>query len=73
MLIQAGADVNMEDNNGGTALMLAVHYGSVEQVCLLIQAGADINVSDNRGRTVLTTTSSEEKSDLSRQAGAVER
>lgn len=53
--------------------MLAVRYGSIEQVRLLVQAGADVNVLDNRGRTTLTMASSRGKAELLRQAGAVER
>jgi len=52
LLIQAGADLNVQDNRGLTALMWA-NNGNKEIVDLLIQSNADINIKDNDGTTAL--------------------
>jgi hypothetical protein len=47
-LIQAGADVNAEDDNGGTALMYAAGSNpNPEVVAALVKAGADIHARDS--------------------------
>ena len=47
-LIKAGADVNINDNKGSPALILAVRNNSNPQVITeLIKAGADINAKDS--------------------------
>lgn len=43
MSIDAGADVNVRDNTGCTALMFAIKNGNKEMVELLIKNGADVN------------------------------
>jgi ankyrin repeat protein len=48
-LIDAGADVNMQnDMMGYTPLILSIHGGHKEMAELLISKGADINIQDNR-------------------------
>jgi ankyrin repeat protein len=42
-LIEAGADVNSQNNSGVTPLMNAAGMGNKEAVELLIQKGADVN------------------------------
>ena len=67
-LIQAGANVNMEDNNGHTSLYLAVdvvrnrggfHLCSLKVIDLLIKAtiGADVNAENSEAIKVLEKTS----------------
>ena len=41
-LIEAGAKVNIKDDDGDTPLLLAARSGSAEVVQLLIEAGADV-------------------------------
>lgn len=50
-LLQRGADVNAQDQNGTSALMMAA--GNLDIVKLLVSHGAYINANDNTGRTVL--------------------
>jgi len=52
-LIDAGADVNVRDAYGVTAMMFAAICGSVEVIKRLIDAGADVNARDVDGRSVL--------------------
>eukprot|EP00967_Tisochrysis_lutea_P150496 scaffold291299_cov31-Tisochrysis_lutea.AAC.1 len=45
--------VNMQDNNGMTALMHAVLKGNVDAVDEIIDLGADVDKQDNGGMTAL--------------------
>jgi len=53
-LILFGADLNLANANGDTALHLAVKYNQVESVALLIEAGAELNSQNNLGEDVLS-------------------
>ncbi|KAL0430484.1 UNVERIFIED_CONTAM: Potassium channel SKOR, partial [Sesamum radiatum] len=52
-LIRSGADPNMKDYDGRSALHLAASRGHEDIVLFLIQEDADINVEDNFGNTPL--------------------
>ena len=57
-LIEKGADLNIQDNGGKTALMYAIIIGNKEvenkEVAEeLIKAEADLNIQDNGGKTAL--------------------
>jgi ankyrin repeat protein len=52
-LVSEGADVNMVNNNGGTALMAASEKGNLEIVKFLVSKGADVNAVNNNGNTAL--------------------
>ena len=48
LLLDAGADVNVQDEDGSTALMCASEHGHVELVQLLLsQPNCDTNITDN--------------------------
>jgi ankyrin repeat protein len=50
LLIENGANVNIQDHNGRTILMKCYKY---EYDCLLLDHGIDINIRDNIGRNAL--------------------
>ena len=53
-LLKRGADVNLKDDNGFTALMGAVYYDKLEAVKILIKKGrADVNLKANNGFVAL--------------------
>ena len=52
-LIRAGADLDLQDNFGRTALMLASLYNYDEAAVALIAAGASLNLKDTDGCTAL--------------------
>ena len=48
-LLAAGADCDVRNAEGATALMLAAHAGNLVLVKILIEAGAEVNATDARG------------------------
>ncbi|GAB7334095.1 hypothetical protein MBLNU13_g06173t1 [Cladosporium sp. NU13] len=54
MLLEAGADVNVQNAWGGTALMLAAISGRDDLVRLLLDAGAIVKGQCHRGHTALS-------------------
>ena len=52
-MIDAGAAVDMVDNNGKTALMRACFHGRHECAQALIDAGADLELTNRDGRNAL--------------------
>ena len=52
ILIQHGADLNIQDNDGKTALQRATWNGKYEFTTKLIKAGADLNIKDKDGKTI---------------------
>jgi uncharacterized protein len=53
LLIEAGADLNIQDNSGRNPLTTAAEYGNDEGVKLLISGGADVNSHNIIGNTAL--------------------
>lgn len=53
-LVNAGADVNVQDYMGLTPLMVASRGGFVESVIMLINLGANLEIKDSYGETALT-------------------
>ncbi len=52
-LVEAGADPNGADCEGGSVLMVACDEGNVEMVDFLLAAGADVNSATKDGTTAL--------------------
>ncbi|MGH8080421.1 MAG: ankyrin repeat domain-containing protein, partial [Lysobacter sp.] len=53
-LLARGVDVNLRDERGSTALILAAYYGKSDAVQALLDAGASPNLGDSaRGNTAL--------------------
>jgi len=63
ILVSAGADVNVKDKYGQTALILTASWPTgfdrLDIVKLLIEAGADVNIKNNYGYTALMRESSD--------------
>jgi ankyrin repeat protein len=59
LLLERGADPNIRNDNGKTALWLALQVGchdpkkGLPVIKLLLEAGADVNIRDNEGQTPL--------------------
>jgi ankyrin repeat protein len=52
-LIEAGADINLADPDGTSAVVMAIINLHYDLAGYLIDRGADVNYSDNRGRAAL--------------------
>jgi uncharacterized protein len=52
-LLEQGVEVNAQDNDGATALMLASQNGHLNVVKALLEKGADVNAKANEGETAL--------------------
>jgi ankyrin repeat protein len=53
MLVNARADVNRQDNEGWTALMLATHAGHLPVVQMLVSGRAKTRTKNSRQQTAL--------------------
>ncbi|KAI1326816.1 hypothetical protein F5Y16DRAFT_218338 [Xylariaceae sp. FL0255] len=63
ILLDAGADINLQDNDGDTALIVASSRGDVEAVEFLLQNGADIMHSSSRNENALQVALREDNTD----------
>ena len=57
LLLKENADVNIQDKNGVTALMLASLNGHTHVVELLLKENADVNIKNKQGMTALNLAS----------------
>ena len=61
LLLENKADINLQDNDGWTALTVSLKYlntnSSLETVKLLLKNGANVNIKNNKGRTPLMVAS----------------
>ncbi len=48
--IQKGANINLQDNDGNTALHLAAKENNLDAVRTLLSAGADVNIKNKKGQ-----------------------
>ncbi len=53
MLLDSGADVNITDAKGTTALHYAIKFKNADLIKVLVNNGADINLKDNKGLSPL--------------------
>ena len=63
-LVEKGAKINLQDNNGYTALILAAYWGEIDKVRYLVKQGADINIQDETGKTALAIAEEREHQDI---------
>ncbi|MEM7406179.1 MAG: ankyrin repeat domain-containing protein [Pseudomonadota bacterium] len=72
-LLKAGADVNLQDSVGQTALHIAALTGHSEATRFLLANGADVNRPDERGRSAMDiarwTTTDEAIAEMSAATG----
>ena len=57
VLIDAGADIEVKDEEGRSPLLVSNCLGHLDIAIMLVKAGADVCVTDNKGRTCLTLAS----------------
>jgi uncharacterized protein len=71
VLVMAGADVNLRDNRGYTALIWAAEIGNRKVVKKLIMAGADVSLRGSDGKAAIDVASRKEIGILLVEAGAL--
>lgn len=71
-LLDAGAAVDITDDDGETPLIIAARNNHLPIVRLLIKAGANVHLQDNGGETALQKTTSEKIKQLLKRYGARE-
>ena len=52
-LLEFGADVDLQDSEGKTAMMLAIEVGQFEYALKLIDSGCDVDIADDKGLRAL--------------------
>ena len=52
-LVKAGADLNVQDREGNTPLLICLRYSSEKVVRYLVKAGADITMKNSKGETAM--------------------
>ena len=70
-LLDAGADVNVRNHKGQTALHCAAKAGFDQIVALLLDRGAEVNAKDDKGATPLATALRSKVKDKDRLAAAI--
>ena len=71
LLLDSGADPNLQDNSGDSALHYAARTGKLEAIPILIEGGADVNLQNNQGQTPLDVAANDQIAEILREAGAV--
>jgi len=61
-LVENGANVNLKDNDGNTALMLNID--DIDTFKYLVENKADLNIKNNKGQTALILAAENEKTDV---------
>jgi len=69
LLLEAGADPDLQDKIGDTALHYAARGGREEAVALLIEHGASLDIENNAGQTPLDLAANDEIAEMLREAG----
>lgn len=64
LLLNAGANVNAQDQFGNTAILFAARSGHLEIVEILLQAGADIFQTSKNGKTALSLSKERNHSEI---------
>jgi ankyrin repeat protein len=78
LLLDGGANPNLQDGDGNTALHYASRRGSslgvrVEAIAILIEHGAALDLENDEGQTAVDVAATEEMAEMLRAAGAVEQ
>jgi ankyrin repeat protein len=60
LLLARGADLNLQDNRGRTALMIAASLGHRKAIDILLSHGADKNLRDKSGKSAEDLASSDD-------------
>lgn len=63
-LIRKGLDINSQNSEGYTPLMVAVKRGTIDQVKFLLEHGANINIKNKNNENVFNFVDFSKKSNI---------
>ncbi len=64
LICKYGVDLNIQNNNGETALILAAEYKKADVVKYLVEQGCDLNLRDDKGQTAAIVAAKRGKDDV---------
>lgn len=70
IFLEHGADPNLQDNAGNTALHQATRWSRLASIPILVEHGASLDLQNNRGQTALDVAVTPQAVELLRELGA---
>lgn len=70
LLVNKGADLELTNSNGDTAIIVGASAGSKSAIAKLISLGANVNAQNNHGETAMSVAKTKQIANMLKKAGA---